>query len=78
MAPQQTCQKRAAHQNSHPGKEGINQRGNKETKDNPEGAAKLHSRDWSICPKDHFKPYTPQSWALRKSGQKKAIAERKK
>ena len=32
-----------------PGKEGINQRGNKETKDNPEGAAKLHSRDWRIC-----------------------------
>ncbi|MGH0143874.1 UNVERIFIED_CONTAM: hypothetical protein FKN15_001691 [Acipenser sinensis] len=32
------------------GKEGINQRGNKETKDNPEGAAKLHSGDWSICP----------------------------
>jgi hypothetical protein len=31
-----------------PGKEGINQRGNKETKDNPEGAAKLHSIDWSI------------------------------
>jgi hypothetical protein len=27
-----------------PGK-GINQRGNKETKDNPEGAAKLHSSD---------------------------------
>jgi transposase len=25
-------------------------RGNKETKYNPEGAAKLHSRDWSICP----------------------------
>ena len=24
-------------------------RGNKETKDNPEGAAKLHSGDWSIC-----------------------------
>ncbi|MGH0144695.1 UNVERIFIED_CONTAM: hypothetical protein FKN15_034030 [Acipenser sinensis] len=24
--------------------------GNKETKDNPEGAAKLHSGDWSICP----------------------------
>ena len=23
-------------------------RGNKETKDNPEGAAKLHSGDWSI------------------------------
>ena len=23
---------------------------NKETKDNPEGAAKLHSGDWSICP----------------------------
>ena len=33
-----------------PGKEGINQTGNKETKDNPEGAAKLHSGDWSICP----------------------------
>ena len=28
-----------------PGKEGINQRGNKESKDNPEGAAKLHSGD---------------------------------
>jgi hypothetical protein len=26
-----------------PGKGGINQRGNKETKDNPEGAAKIHS-----------------------------------
>ena len=25
-------------------------RGNKETKDNPEGAAKLHSGDYSICP----------------------------
>jgi hypothetical protein len=33
-----------------PGKEGINQRGNKETEDDPEGAAKLHSGDWSICP----------------------------
>jgi hypothetical protein len=32
------------------GKEGINQRGNKETKDDPEGAAKLHSADLSICP----------------------------
>jgi hypothetical protein len=32
-----------------PGKEGINQRGNKETKDNSEGAAKLHSGDLSIC-----------------------------
>ena len=52
--------------------EGINQRGNKETKDNPEGAANLHSGDLSICPQDHFKPYTPQSWALRKSGQKKS------
>jgi hypothetical protein len=28
-----------------PDKEGINQRGIKETKDNPEGAAKLHSGD---------------------------------
>ena len=33
-----------------PGKEGINKRVNKEPKDNPEGAAKLHSGDWSICP----------------------------
>jgi hypothetical protein len=33
-----------------PGKGGINQTGNKETKDNPEGAAKLHSGDWRICP----------------------------
>jgi hypothetical protein len=32
------------------GKEDINQRGNKETKDNPEGAAKFYSGDWSICP----------------------------
>jgi hypothetical protein len=27
-----------------PGKEGINQRGNKETKDNPEWDAKLHNK----------------------------------
>jgi hypothetical protein len=33
-----------------PGQEGINQKGNKDTKDNPEGTAKLHSGDWSICP----------------------------
>jgi hypothetical protein len=33
-----------------PGKEGINPRGNKETKDNPEGAAKLDSGDGSIFP----------------------------
>ena len=46
----------------------------KRPKINPEGAAKLQSRDWSICPYDHFKPYTPQSWALWRSGQKKAIA----
>ena len=25
-------------------------RGNKENKDKPEGAEKLHSRDWSVCP----------------------------
>jgi transposase len=36
-------------------------RGNKETKDNPEGAAKLHCGDWSICPEGDFKPYTPNS-----------------
>ena len=46
-----------------------------ETKDNPEGAAKLHSGDWSICPYYHFnKPYTPQIWALRKRAKKKVIA----
>ena len=33
-----------------PGKEGINQIGNKETTDNPEAAAKLHSGDWTIGP----------------------------
>ena len=33
-----------------PGKEGINQSGNKETKKKPKGAAKLHRGDWSICP----------------------------
>ena len=57
-----------------PGKEGINQRGIKETKDNPEEAVKLHSGDWSICSYYHFNPYTPQSWALRKSGKKKYTA----
>jgi transposase len=46
-----------------------------ETKDNPEGAAKLHSGDWSICPCSHFnKPYTPQIWALRKRAKQKVIA----
>jgi hypothetical protein len=50
MAPQQTCQEMVAHQNSQTSKEGINQRGHKDTKDNPEGAAKLHSGHWSICP----------------------------
>jgi hypothetical protein len=37
--------KRGPHTKTHrPGKEGINnQRGNKETIDNPEGAVKLHS-----------------------------------
>jgi hypothetical protein len=64
--------------NHGPGKEGINQRGNKETNDNPEGAAKLHRGDWRICPWDHFKPYNPQSWALRKTGQKKSHCLKKK
>ena len=45
MAPKQTCKETHG-----PGTDGINQRVNKESKDNPEGAAKLHSRDWSICP----------------------------
>ena len=46
MAPQQTYQERALNHGTHgPGKEGINQRCNKETKDNPEGAAKLHGGD---------------------------------
>lgn len=31
------------------GKEGINQRGNRATKGNPEGAAEFHSKDWSVC-----------------------------
>jgi hypothetical protein len=44
------AKKRPATKTHRPGKEGINQRGNKETKDNPEAAAKLHSGDWSICP----------------------------
>ena len=52
-------------------------RGNKETKDNPEGAATLHSGDWSICPQDHCNPYTSHSWALRKSGQKKPLFKKK-
>jgi transposase len=33
-----------------PGKEGFNQRGNKETKDKPEGATKYHSGVWNIYP----------------------------
>jgi transposase len=28
----------------------LNQKGNKDTQDNPGGAAKLLSGDWSICP----------------------------
>jgi hypothetical protein len=28
----------------------LNQRGNKETKDNPEGTTKLHRGYWNICP----------------------------
>jgi hypothetical protein len=31
-----------------------------------------------ITLKDHFKPYTPYSWALRKSGQKKSHCFKKK
>jgi hypothetical protein len=56
-----------------PGKEGINQRGNKETKVTPK---ELQSSTAEIGVSVHrtIKPYTPQSWALRKSGQKKAIA----
>ena len=60
-----------------PGKEGNNQRCNKETKDNPEGAAKLDSGVWSICPQDHFKPYTLQSWALWKWPEKKLFLKAK-
>ena len=37
--------KRVSHTKTHgPGKEGINQRGNKETKDNPEGAARTTAK----------------------------------
>jgi hypothetical protein len=46
MAPQQTCQERAAHQNSQTRQGGHES----ETKDNPEGAAELHSGDWNISP----------------------------
>ncbi|KAI4878279.1 hypothetical protein NFI96_003252 [Prochilodus magdalenae] len=46
------------------GTEGIAQRGSTETKGNPEGAAECPSRDWRICPYEHTKPSTPQSWAL--------------
>ena len=56
-----------------PGKEGIIQRGNKETKDNPEGAAKLYSGDCSFRPWDHFKQYTPQSWDLWNCCQKNPL-----
>jgi hypothetical protein len=43
--------KRRPHTKTHrPGKEGINLKGKKMTKDNPERAAKLHSRYWSIYP----------------------------
>jgi hypothetical protein len=52
-----------------PGKEGITQRQQRDH----EGAAKLHSGDWSICPYDHFKPYIPQSWDILESGQKKPL-----
>ena len=54
-----------------PGKKGINPSSNQEAKDDPDGAGQLYCRDWSICPQEHFKMYTPQSWALRKSGQEK-------
>ena len=61
-------------------KEGINQRRSKETKDNPEGAAKLHSGDGSVC------PYcmSTLSRTLHRAGlygrvsRKKVIASRKK
>lgn len=42
---------------------------NKNTEDNTEGAAKIHSGDRSICLQDHFKPYTPQTRAFCYSGQ---------
>ena len=53
------------------GKKGINQRGNKKTTINLEGAGKLHRGKLCICPFDHYKLYTPQSWTLQK---KKAIS----
>jgi hypothetical protein len=53
VAPQQTCQERATHKLTDQARRALI-RGNQKIKDNPEGAVKLHSRDWSICPKDHF------------------------
>ncbi|CAJ0938811.1 unnamed protein product [Ranitomeya imitator] len=49
-----------------PGKERINQRGSTDTKGNPEGAAEFLNRNWSICPYDHNKPYTPLEVAFMK------------
>jgi hypothetical protein len=70
MAPQQTCQERAAHQTHRPGN-----RGNKETKDNPEGDAKLHSVDWSIYRTTLSQ--TLQSWALQKWPEKNQLLKEK-
>lgn len=44
---------------------GISQRFNK-TKENAEGAAKIHSSDKSVCLQDHLKPYAAQIEAFTK------------
>jgi hypothetical protein len=72
LTPPQICQERA-----HPPKltdqsrRALN-RVNDKTKNKPEGVAKLHSEDWSICPQDHLKLYTAQS------GQKKPLFNERK
>ena len=60
-----------------PGKEGIYKSGNKETKNNPEGAVKLHSRDWSTCPYGHFKLYTPELGFTEEWPEKKPLLKEK-
>ena len=34
---------------------------------------KAHSEHWCVCPQDHYKLYTSQSWTLLKSCQKRTL-----
>ena len=78
MAPQQTSQPaRGPPTKTHrPGKEGINQRGNKETKDNPEGAkssiAEIGVSVYTLSRTLH------RAGLYRRVSRKKVIAWRKK